>query len=240
MELRVGAMVANVGAMKRIYQRDGDIHMETAMRITGKSDPKFVSKAERSNAKPVNFGFLYGMSAETYPEYAKVTYGIDVPLKEAVALRSSYFRVYHELLPFYEKVQLELKGKGYINTLLGRRYKVGWRALADKEFASDFIRKAINAKVQSPSSDIALMAIIDIFESQLPGVRMVGAVHDSILFEVKENKDTMKTLHTLRNKMQNPALLSKFIKYLKVTNFDVPIKVDIEVGPWGSGKEVTL
>lgn len=238
MELRMAAIVANVKAMKETYRQGGDIHTEMAQEIVGKEE---VSKQDRTLAKPVNFGFIYGMAAKTFPEYAKTTYGMDISVEQAIELREMFFKKYPELIYWYEGVKDELLTHGEVKTLLGRRYSVGFENLLNKKLQVEYIRKAINAKVQSPSSDYALLGLIHLHEhiKTMPNVKICATVHDSIILEVESYKaDTKKILKELKAILERPNHLDNIVKYLQYPKIDIPIVADVEVGPWGSGEDL--
>ena len=224
LELRIACHYAEERTMQRIYANDGDIHTMTAQIITGKQE---VSKEERGKAKAVNFGFLYGMSAKGFVNYAKTGYGVIVSDKEATEMRARYFNNYRDLEPWYAKQKRLCAQDGGVFTLFGR-----FRALPEI-YSQDWSEKGsaerccINTPVQSSGSDILLSAMIEI-DNTLPECSVVCTVHDSILVEVPEDKvDYYK--ERIGNIMKHPALLDYFGVELKV-----PLDIDIGVGPWGT------
>lgn len=238
-ELRIAAIVADISEMKRAYRAGEDIHTNTGKKIAGKEE---ITKQERSHAKPVNFGFLYGMSYKTFPSYAKMNYGVVVTTQQAHAFRSEYFSLYPELLPFYEVTKMRLLAQGEVVNMFGRVYKVGPRALANWRDRGDYERRAINNQVQSAASDIALMAICEIHKQYYrhPEVKIVGTVHDSILFEIVRNENFETHLRNIKAIMENPPALAWALNHFGHPPFDIPIVADVEVGRWGSGEEIQL
>lgn len=224
LELRIACHYAEERTMQDIYAHDGDIHTRTAQVVTGKPE---VTKEERGKAKAVNFGFLYGMSAKGFVNYAKTGYGVIVTDKEAIEMRARYFNTYRDLEPWYVKQKRLCAQDGGVYTLFGR-----FRALPEI-YSQDWSEKGsaerccINTPVQSSGSDILLSAMIEI-DQTLPECQIVCTVHDSILVEVPENKiDEYK--ERIGNIMRHPALLDYFNVQLKV-----PLDIDIGVGPWGT------
>lgn len=224
LELRIACHYAEERTMQNIYAQDGDIHTRTAQVVTGKSE---VTKEERGKAKAVNFGFLYGMSAKGFVNYAKTGYGVHVTDKEAAEMRARYFNTYRDLEPWYAKQKRLCAQDGGVYTLFGRFralpeiYSQEWSEKGSAE------RCCINTPVQSSGSDILLSAMIEI-DQTLPECEIVCTVHDSILVEVPESKvDEYK--ERIGNIMKHPALLDYFNVQLKV-----PLDIDIGVGPWGT------
>lgn len=224
LELRIACHYASEHTMSDIYANNGDIHTRTAQVVTGKTE---VTKEERGKAKAVNFGFLYGMSAKGFVNYAKIGYGIRVSEQEAVEIRSRYFQTYRDLEPWYALQKRLCQLDGGVYTLFGRFralpeiYSDNW---SDKGSAE---RCCINTPVQSSGSDILLSAMIEI-DNTLPECEIVCTVHDSILVEVPEDKiDLYK--EKIGAIMKHPALLDYF-----GVNLTVPLDIDIGVGPWGT------
>lgn len=224
LELRIACHYAEERTMKKIYAEQGDIHTRTAQVVTGKTE---VTKEERGKAKAVNFGFLYGMSAKGFVNYAKTGYGVHVTDNEATEMRARYFNTYRDLEPWYAKQKRLCVQDGGVYTLFGRFralpeiYSQEWSEKGSAE------RCCINTPVQSSGSDILLSAMIEI-DQTLPECQIVCTVHDSILVEVPESKvDEYK--ERIGNIMKHPALLDYFDVQLKV-----PLDIDIGVGPWGT------
>lgn len=223
-ELRIAAHYADEHKMKEIYNSNGDIHHNTATIVTGKED---VDKEERRKAKAVNFGFLYGMTAKKFVEYAKASYGVYVTETEATEIRNRYFSTYRDLNKWYSDQKRKCARDGGVYTLFGR-----FRALPEI-YSSNYMDKgaaercSINTPVQSSASDILLSSMIEI-DQTLPECYVVGTVHDSVLIEVPENKieEYKQKIHDI---MVHPRLLDFFgIK------LSVPLEVDIGVGNWGA------
>lgn len=226
LELRIAAHYANEQTMLRIYNEEGDIHTETALLLTGGREP---TKDERRRAKAVNFGFLYGMGAKKFVEYAYDSYGVVFTLSEAERFRELFFAKYSGLLPWHEKQRALAEALGGVPNLFGRFrklpniYSTSWK---DKGSAE---RVAINTPVQGTGSDILLSAAIQIKKELEPeGLCIVGTVHDSILGEFPEDrKDWFES--EIRRIMKHPALLDEFGVELKC-----PLDCDVGVGKWGT------
>lgn len=224
LELRIACHYANERTMKDIYANNGDIHTRTAQVVTGKSE---VSKEERGKAKAVNFGFLYGMSAKGFVNYAKTGYGVHVTDNEATEMRARYFQTYRDLEPWYALQKRLCKMDGGVYTLFGRFralpgiYSEDWSEKGSAE------RCCINTPVQSSGSDILLSAMIEI-DKTLPECEIVCTVHDSVIIEVPEEKVEYYK-EKIGKIMRHPSLLDYFGVELRV-----PLEIDIGVGPWGT------
>lgn len=224
LELRIACHYSGDATMQDIYNNNGDIHTKTAQIVTGKTE---VTKQERNRAKAVNFGFLYGMSAKKFVDYAKNSYGVIFTQAEAEEIRKRFFSTYRGLEPWYAMQKRLCNLDGGVYTLFGRFrplegiYSQDWSEKGSAE------RCAINTPVQSSGSDMLLSSMIEI-ENTLPEVRIVCTVHDSILCEVPEDKvDYYK--EKIGNIMKHPTLLECF-----GITLNVPLDIDIGVGPWGT------
>lgn len=178
--------------------------------------------------------YLYGMQAKSFVEYAKLSYGVDVTLEEATMIRDKFFQSYHELPKYYHDVQEELLSKGNVTSIMGRRYKVNFKALYFKEDRQKYLRKILNFPVQSAASDIMLCALIEINTLPKEEVRIIATVHDSVELLIKKNSHFKDNVLKIQKIMQHPKLIDSFLK----VKWDVPLVADIEIGPFGSGIEL--
>lgn len=226
LELRIAAHYANEPTMLRIYKEEGDIHTETAKLMTGGREP---TKDERRKAKAVNFGFLYGMGAKKFVDYAYDSYGVQFTLPEAEKFRELFFAKYARLLPWHEEQRRLAEALGGVPNLFGRFRKLpkiyadNWKERGEAE------RRSINTPVQGSGSDILLSAALQVKRELEPyGLKIVGTVHDSILGEFPEkNKDWF--VEQIRRIMKHPSLLDEFGVVLRC-----PLDCDVGVGPWGT------
>ena len=225
LELRIAAHYANEKTMLKIYQENGDIHTETAKLFTGGREP---TKEERGKAKAVNFGFLYGMMAPKFVEYARNSYGQVFDLNEAKHIRALFFAKYSRLLPWHKEQEQLCEMQGGIYTLFGRFRRLPLIYSSNKWERASAARRAINTPVQGSGSDLLISAVTQI-NRELKGVAWVGAtVHDSIIGECHtEDRDYVD--ETIRRIMKHPKVLDDFGVTLKV-----PLDVDIGWGPWGT------
>lgn len=223
-ELRVASDYANEKHMIDIYKHGGDIHAETAKATTGKAE---ITKDDRRRAKAVNFGFLYGMSAKKFVEYAHDSYGVTFTLEEAKHYRDRFFERYPDLQSWYYTQKAYCRNDGGVWTKFGRFRKLPEIYSDDFMEKSGAERKAINTPVQSTASDILLCGLIEIVQT-CPEIYVCGTVHDSILMEVPNDK-AKECQAKVKHIMEHPQLLQVFGIELKV-----PLDVDAPLGDWGT------
>lgn len=225
LELRIAAHYAQDKTMLRIYREGGDIHTETAKLFTGGREP---TKEERGKAKAVNFGFLYGMQAKKFVEYAMNSYGQTFTPTEAEHVRNLFFAKYNRLLPWHTEQELLCEMQGGVSNMFGRFRKLPLIYSDNKWERASAARRAINTPVQGSGSDLLISAVTQI-NKELKGIAWIGAtVHDSIIGECHiEDKDFVD--ETIRRIMLHPKVLDDFGVELRV-----PLDVDIGWGPWGT------
>ena len=226
LELRIAAHYSQDPTMLRIYNEGGDIHTMTASLMTGGREP---TKDERSKAKAVNFGFLYGMSAKKFVEYAYDSYGQTFSPTEAEAYRDAFFVRYSRLLPWHKEQEDLCEMLGGVHTLFGRFRKLPKIYSENYYEHLEAARRAVNTPVQGTGSDILLSAAIEVHKRLSKyGVKICGTVHDSILGEFNaEDEDWV--VDEIKQIMSHPKILDDFGIQLSVA-----LEADVGVGPWGS------
>lgn len=230
-ELRVAASLAEEETMIEIYREGGDIHRETALAVSGKAD---IEKSDRTKAKAVNFGFLYGMGAKSFMEYSRDSYGVIVTLEEAEEARDRFFEKYHGLRPWHKMVKEGALKNGFVKTIFGRvRYLDGVKYGKGSEKALA-LRQAVNTSVQSVASDCMILSLglIDrLLVTPKYGARIVATVHDSVLLEVP----------TVRYR-EIGERAKHIMEHLPLRHFGVSLEVPLEAGvasgnTWGGMEE---
>lgn len=232
-ELRIAAHYANEPTLLRIFNMGGDPHMTMAMKMTGK--PKeLVTSEERKKAKAVNFGFLFGMGWKKFIDYARDNYDVVVTEAEARRIRDQFFEQYAALQAWHERQRRLVRRYHRVQSLIGRVRHLPDIMSEDKEVAAEAERQAINSPVQGLASDMMLLAMVILHDKVNPKeVRIVGTVHDSLLFEIREDV-VDKWVPVIKDTMENLPMKKKFGVELKV-----PITVDIKVGQhWSETEEV--
>ena len=229
-ELRIVAHVAQDRTMLRAYHLGRDIHTETAMAATGKTEAEITGEI-RKKAKAVNFGFVYGMGYRKFIEYSKTNYGIDVAEAEAKNYQDSFFRNFKALRPWHERQRRAAKRRGWVISPIGRKRLLHDINSEEESIRAEAQRQAINSPVQSMASDMMLLSLVKLYDKLDPSVvKIIGSVHDSILFEIRDEAvddilpDIIHTMETLPLEEEFGCLLT------------VPIKADAKVGRfWSEG-----
>ncbi|QZD98628.1 DNA polymerase I [Microbacterium phage Jemerald] len=180
LELRVIAQLANERTMIELFEADEDIHTYMAHRLIRGREMR---KEDRSLAKGVNFGFVYGMRAKHFANYVYENYGVTINPKDSEVFREQYFTNFSALEPWYVKQKTEALEFGGVHNEFGR-----FRHLP-KVYHEDFwvrenaFRQAINSPVQSLGSDFMLISLGRLARDlRLPelGAKLITTVHDSV------------------------------------------------------------
>ena len=232
LELRFAGIVADVQAIKEAYRKGEDLHYKMAATVTGKSIDQ-VTKEERTQAKAANFGFLYGMQAKSFVEYAKTTYGVTVSLEQAQLIRARFFELYPELLSYYDKVRNDLMNDSKQTSVMSREYVVNPMKLLNPFERENIIRPAINFPVQSAGSDYVISGLIEVMNDPLlkGNIKIGATVHDSIIGLVRDDEHFEDYIKRIKELMEQPPVA----KQLLTATIDFPIVVDVEIGPLGKG-----
>lgn len=226
LELRIAAHYAKEPTMLKIYAEGGDIHTETAKVLTGGREP---TKEERSKAKAVNFGFLYGMLAKKFVDYAYDSYGVTFTRSEAEAYRNGFFAKYSRLLPWHKEQEELCEMLGGVPNMFGRFRKLPKIYSNSKYERLEAVRRAINTPVQGTGSDILLSAAVEVHrELSQYGLKVCGTIHDSIVGEFYA-KDEEWIVPEIKRIMAHPKLMDVFGVELQVG-----LEADVGIGPWGS------
>lgn len=232
-ELRIAAHMSQDREMMRVFRMDEDPHLQMAMTMTGKPAHR-VEKEERKKAKAVNFGFLYGMGAKKFVIYARDNYEVVVELDEAEDFRDKFFERYADLQRWHARQRRLVNQYKQVQSPIGRVRHLPDVDSEDKEVRAEAERQGINSPVQSLASDMMLLSMILLHEQMPPDeARIVGTVHDSLLFEIREDR-VAYWAPRIKFVMEHLPLKKKF-----GCTLSVPIKVDVKIGDhWSEGEEV--
>jgi DNA polymerase I-like protein with 3'-5' exonuclease and polymerase domains len=237
-ELRVAAFLADETNMKHVYATGGDIHLTTAMSVTGLPSDQITSEIRKKVGKPVNFGFLYGMGAKKFTITAFENYGSEFSIEDAEAARHAYFALYPKLLPWHAKQRRLVNQYGRVESPLGRVRHLPDIYSPDKGVRMEAERQAINSPVQGFASDLAVLSMIEvnrIFKEQGIAGHCVGLVHDALNYEIRDDHLAW-ALPIIKDTMEDMDLVYK--KFGTVV--DIPIIADGAVGQhWGDKTELT-
>lgn len=209
--------------------RDGiDIHTLTASIVNG-IPLKDVTKEMRQKAKAIVFGFLYGMSAGGFQNYARSEYGLNFTLAECGAIRETFFKGYWGLPIFHTAMENECRKYGFITSPLGRRRRL--QGIYAEEWATqgNAKRQAINFPIQSFSSDLGFIGMYCFWQEvkNKKDIKINWFIHDSVVFQCKADK--MSHYQNLLDKCM--CRTSK--EYIK-EHFGLDVNYPIESsGKWG-------
>ncbi|RAJ11268.1 DNA polymerase I [Arenibacter echinorum] len=212
-ELRIIAALSDESTMIEAFKNGEDIHASTASKVFN-VPLEDVTREQRSNAKTVNFGIIYGVSAFGLSNQT------DLSRAEAKELIETYYKTYPKLRNYISE-QIEFaRENGYVQTVLGRR-----RYLKDINGSNAIVRgaaerNAVNAPIQGSAADIIKIAMINIHKKLEEGKyqsKMLLQVHDELVFDVyKPELEELKTM--IKTEMENAYKLS------------VPLDVELGVG----------
>ena len=212
-ELRIIAALSKDEGMLGAFKNHEDIHAATAAKVFNVNLDK-VSREQRSNAKTINFGIIYGVSAFGLSQQTNLS------RTESKELIEAYYSTYPMLRSYiYEQIDFA-RDNGYVSTILGRR-----RYLKDINSQNAILRgsaerNAVNAPIQGSAADIIKLAMIAIqkrLKSENKNSKMILQVHDELVFDVpKYEIDEIKIL--IKEEMENAFKL------------EVPLVVDIGIG----------
>ena len=212
-ELRIIAALSDETNMIEAFRSKTDIHTATAARLYGIATEE-VTREQRSAAKTVNFGIIYGISA------FGLSQRVNISRTEAAEIIESYFRSYPNIKKYMGDSVNYAREHGYVKTITGRR-----RYLKDITSANFTVRgfaerNAINAPIQGSAADIIKKAMIAIFaEMEKRGMKskMILQVHDELVFDCHLSEvDELKAL--VREKMEHAVQLA------------VPLEVEMSTG----------
>lgn len=202
-ELRLIAELSGDEELKTAFLRGEDIHRSTASKVFN-VPLELVSREQRSYAKTVNFGIIYGVSAFGLSQQT------DLSQKESKELIDTYFRTYPGLKNYIQSQIDFARRTGYVETILGRRRYLKNINSANAVVRAGDERNAVNAPIQGSAADIIKIAMIRIheqLEKEKLHSKMILQVHDELVFDVlKEEMDFVMPL--VKQAMENAYPLS--------------------------------
>ncbi|MFO7976490.1 MAG: DNA polymerase I [Candidatus Hydrogenedentota bacterium] len=210
-ELRILAHLSQDPALQEAFERGADIHSDTAGRIFGVM-PELVTPEMRRQAKAVNFGVVYGISA------FGLSKNLGIPRSEAAQFIENYFAQYPGVGTWIDRTLEEARETGYVMTLLQRRRPVPELNSTNNTARRAAERVAINTPVQGSAADIIKLAMVRL-DQALEGSRsrMLVQVHDELLVE-SPAAEAEETAGIIKRIMEEALPLV------------VPLKVDIGIG----------
>lgn len=227
-EMRIAAMESGDPTLLEIFQSDHDPHEATAIRMLGKTN---ITKAERKKGKIINFALLYGMGWRGLQKYALNHYDLLLSDEEAQHFHAVYFDMYLALRAWHKRKKEEVHKYHQVRSLIGRIRHLPDILSCDKDVVAEAERQAINSTVQGLASDMNLLgAILLAPDMDWVNIKIVGSIHDCLLFEVKNNLVDTWT-KKIKQTMENLPLDKLFGFYPTV-----PIRVDIKVSKYWEGE----
>jgi DNA polymerase-1 len=210
-ELRIIAALSEEENMMEAFKNGEDIHASTAAKVFNVPLEE-VTRAQRSNAKTVNFGIVYGVSAFGLSNQT------DLSRSEAKELIDTYYETYPKLKA-YMAAQVDFaREHGYVETVLNRRRYLKDINSRNAMVRSGAERNAVNAPIQGSAADIIKLAMIHIhnrFEKENFKSKMLLQVHDELVFDA--HKDELEIIRPI-------------IKYEMENAFKMSVPLDVEVG----------
>nr|DAV50442.1 MAG TPA: DNA POLYMERASE [Caudoviricetes sp.] len=229
-ELRVASMFSGDTNMQHAYQSGSDLHSKTTELLFG--DTSGLSpqeqKRKRTEAKSMNFGFLYGMSAKTFVDYAK-GYGLNITEEQSEGFRNDFFKAYPRLLPWHEECKAYARKNGHTWSPIGRKRFLPDINSSNWSDRGQAERQSINSGVQGFASDMCISALSDIVFSDIidhERCKVLGSVHDAILFEIRDGY-VEEVVPIIKEMMEHPSIIEGI-------DIPIPIIADVEVHQaWG-------
>jgi len=212
-ELRVLAHISGDGILINAFKEEQDIHRLTASQVLG-IPPQEVTQQQRSNAKAINFGIVYGISAYGLSK------DIGVSQKEAEAYIQGYFEKYPKVKTYLDETIKKAKTDGYVSTLFGRRRTMPELKSPNHNQRAFGERVAMNMPIQGTAADIIKIAMINVYSRLLKEnleTKLILQVHDELLLETPY-KELEQVKVILKEEMENAVSL------------DVPLTVEVNVG----------
>jgi DNA polymerase I len=219
-ELRILAHVSGEPKLREAFERGDDIHTATAAEVLGK-DPATLSHHDRSIAKMINFGIVYGISAYGLSE------NLEIPRDQAQTYIDAYLARFPHVQDFIERTIQQATEDGYVTSLLGRRRSVQEIRASNRQTRGFGERIAVNFVMQGSNADIIKVAMVRIarrLRDEGRAARLVLQVHDELLLEVPD-VELSGVKELVRSEMCGAYPL------------DPPLAVDVGVGDdWAEAK----
>ena len=222
-ELRILAHLTGEEKLIEAFNNNKDVHKITASSLFGVPYDK-VDKKQRSAAKTINFGIIYGMGSYGMSQ------GLRIPVEEAGKFIQTFYETYPRIRSYYDGYLNQGKKNGYVETLLGRR-RYTFEYPGQKFIDNNLRRVLINYPIQGSAADLMKKAMVQIQKDVLDkndDVKLLLQIHDDLVFEMPEDKiRTSELTSQIRGIMCSIYPLS------------VPIEVDVKMGKnWGEMKEI--
>ncbi len=218
-ELRLLAEIAQIEQLRKAFNQGLDIHKLTASQIFNTEVSK-VNDDQRRNAKAINFGIIYGLSAFGLSKQ------LNISRTDAKKYIEAYFLKYPGIQLYMEKMKSFVSEHGYVKTLFGRKININGYKDKNPMVRNYAHRQAINAPIQGAAADIIKRAMIKYKkiakENEFKNTKLLLQVHDELIFEIKNDSLLPLAIDKISNLMTNA--------HLPVVSFNTPIVVSVGQG----------
>ncbi len=218
-ELRLLAEIAQIEELKKAFNQNLDIHKLTASQIFNLEVSK-VNEDQRRNAKAINFGIIYGLSAFGLSKQ------LNISRTDAKKYIEAYFLQYPGIQLYMEKMKSYVSEHGYVKTLFGRKVNISGYKDKNPMVRNYAHRQAINAPIQGTAADIIKRAMIKYKkianEEEFKNTKLLLQVHDELIFEIRNDSLLPKAIKKISNLMTNA--------HLPLVSFNTPIVVSVGQG----------
>ncbi len=212
-ELRVLAHIAHDETMINAFIKNEDIHAVTASQVFNVPLDE-VTSAQRSKAKAINFGIVYGMGEFSLAQDLKIS------VAEAKQYMSNYLEKYHGVREYMDKIKKQAAEEGMVKTLLNRIRRIPELSSSNYNIRSFGERVALNTPIQGTAADIIKLAMVRVYkrlEAENLKSKLILQVHDELIVEARTDEvEAVKRI--LKEEMENAMQL------------DVPLTVDMSTG----------
>jgi DNA polymerase-1 len=230
-ELRVAAWVFREPTMLQAFRDGRDLHAETAQKISGKPRQD-ITTDERFHAKAANFGFIYGMGARTFRQYAADQYDLLLTEEESQDIRHAFFSLYSELQAAHGRIRRLAHRDGYVRSPLGRLRRLPGLRSWDDDAVAMAERQAVNFPVQSTASDLLLLSLPPVADvASRHGCTLRATIHDSLIV-TGTRRHLEQTVTEAAWIMTHPDLSA-----FGISELPMPLAVDVSIGRCWSDPE---
>lgn len=250
-ELRLLAWRSGDEVLTEIFTNGGDVHRRTAAEATGKPEDQ-VTKKERQDAKPVNFGVSYGATEHALQKTFKTEYGMRKTLDYCASLIAAVKRAYPGIPKYQREIELNAREKGYVSTIYGYIRLLPGITSSKQYVRSSAARRAANTPIQGSATDIMKRCQNAAYEEIGRGTSianhykgygnpfeegailvhghtdMIAQIHDEMIFEMDDDPGLVERAYRwIKAEMEKPPL----------PNFPLPIRADASIAPGGWGNK---
>ena len=235
-ELRLMAWKSNDAVMIDLFNNNGDMHRKTAATMTGKPEEE-VTKRERGDAKPGNFGISYGGTEHALQKTFLTDYRVRKTLDECLAIVNAVKATYPGIPAYQRNIELLARELGYAETIYGYRRMLPEINSANNKARGGAARQAANTPIQGSAADIMKRAQNEVYEEIAKGellqhgkTDMIAQIHDEIIFEMDDDPDLIEAAyHKVKAIMEKPP----------IDGFPVPVLAEASVAySWGKKIDV--